>query len=62
MTIPQPRKESHGFTCDLGGGRFRLVQPITNSRPGTKLHVMLKDDKGVVCRDIQRRPAAVEKL
>jgi hypothetical protein len=46
----------------LGGGRFRLVQPITNSRPGTKLHVTLKDDKGVVCRAIQRRPAAVEKL
>ncbi|MEI7836495.1 MAG: sugar-binding domain-containing protein [Planctomycetota bacterium] len=40
------------ITPDLAGGRFRLVQPITNSRPGTKLRVTLKDNKGVVCRTV----------
>jgi len=36
------------ITPDVTNSRFLLTQPITNSRPGTKLRVTLKDDKGLV--------------
>lgn len=36
------------ITPDLANSRFHLVQPITNSRPGTSLRVTLKDSQGVV--------------
>ena len=37
------------ITPDVAGSRFVLVQPISNSRPGTALRVTLKDGDGDVC-------------
>lgn len=36
------------ITPDVANGMFRLVEPITNSRPGTKLRVALRDSAGAV--------------
>jgi beta-galactosidase/beta-glucuronidase len=42
------------ITPDLSKNQFILNQPVTNSRPGTKLRVTLKDDAGVVVQKIKR--------
>lgn len=48
--VPEVHLRRPRITPDVAAGRFLLVQPISNNRPGYRLRATLEDAEGVVCR------------
>ena len=46
--VPEVALRRPRITPDVANGLFRLEQPISNNRPGTRLHALLKDANGIV--------------